>query len=204
MIIEKKHFIYLVNQHGRVAHERGNFATWKQAYEASIEAIYANICSALPRECKNILDIGSGLGGIDVHLAHHYGCSDTRVCLLDGTDDGPEVQWSHKTHNDMSVAFDFLQKNGVKHISSVLPHLFGEVSQKFDLVVSFAAYGFHIHPGNYLEDLKKVVRNDTVIILEIRRTKEDWLRMFVEAFGTPVVLEREKKYVRVAFHVQPQ
>lgn len=201
MIIEKKHFTYLVNQHGRVAHERGNFATWKQAYERSIEAIYANIYEVLPRDCRSILDVGSGLGGIDIHLAHHYGCSDTRICLLDGIDDGPEVQWSHKTHNDMSVAFDFLFKNGVKNVSSVPTHLLGDVSQKFDLVVSFAAYGFHIHPGNYLEDLKKVTHANTVIILEVRRTKEDWLRSFVEAFGTPRVLERQPKYVRVAFRV---
>lgn len=204
MIIEKKHFAYLVTQHGRVSHERADFGKWKQAYEASIGSIYANICTVLPRDCKRILDIGSGLGGIDIHLAHHYGCDDTHVCLLDGIDDPPEVEWSFKPHSNMEVAFDFLSKNGVKKIAGIGPGQLGDVSEKFDLVVSFAAYGFHIHPGDYFEDLKKVVHPGTVIVLEIRRTKEDWLRMFVEAFGTPTVLEREKKYVRVAFDVQPK
>lgn len=199
--IEKKHYEYLVNQHGRVAHERGNFAAWKQAYERSIEAIYANVCTVLPRDCRSVLDIGSGLGGVDIFLSRHYG-SDTHICLLDGDNGNPEVEWSFEPHNSMSVAFDFLYKNGVTNISGVEPgRLDTRKDGEFDLVVSFAAYGFHIHPGNYIEDLKKVTHKSTVIVLEVRRTKEDWLRTFVEAFGTPMVLEREKKYVRVAFHV---
>jgi hypothetical protein len=203
MIIEKKHYNYLVNQHGRVAHERGDFGTWKQAYEASIGSIYKNIYPALPRHCGSVLDIGSGLGGIDLHLAAHYGSS-THICLLDGDNNDPEVKWSFEPHNSMSVAFDFLRKNGVANVSSVAPgQLDTRQPKEFDLVVSFAAYGFHIHPGNYIDDLKKVTHSGTVIILEVRRTKEDWLRIFVEAFGTPTVLEREKKYVRVAFRVQP-
>lgn len=199
MIIEKEHYKYLVNQHGRVAHERGNFAAWKQAYERSIEAIYANACEALPRDCGSVLDIGSGLGGIDIYLSKHFG-SATHICLLDGDNNDPEVKWSFEPHNSMSVAFDFLHKNGVMDYSSVEPgRLDTREKGEFDLVVSFAAYGFHIHPGNYIDDLKKVTHTNTVIILEVRRTKEDWLRTFVETFGTPRVLERQPKYVRVAF-----
>lgn len=200
MIIEKKHFTYLVNQHGRVAHERDDFERWKAAYVASLDAIYANIAPVLPHQCGSILDVGSGLGGIDIHLSHHYG-NEAHVCLLDGDNNDPEVKWSFEPHNSMSMAFDFLHKNGVTDLSSVGPgRLDTRRKGEFDLVVSFAAYGFHIHPGNYLEDLKKVTHDETVVILEVRRTKEEWLRAFVEAFGQPKVLEREKKYVRLAWH----
>lgn len=198
--IEKKHYEYLVNQHGRVAHERTDFAGWKAAYEASLQSIYDNIAPVLPRQCGSILDVGSGLGGIDIHLSRHYG-NEAHVCLLDGDNNDPEVAWSFEPHNSMTVAFDFLHKNGVTNLSSVGPgRLDTRQKQEFDLVVSFAAYGFHIHPGNYLEDLKQVTHPDTVIILEVRRRKEDWLRMFLEAFGEPKVLERAEKYVRLAFH----
>jgi len=73
MIIDKKHFAYLVNQHGRVAHERNDFARWKQAYESSLLAQYLSVQSFLPSQCGSVLDIGSGLGGIDIHLSRHYG-----------------------------------------------------------------------------------------------------------------------------------
>lgn len=199
MIIQKKHFDYLVRQHGRVAHERDDFERWKEAYEASLQAIYQEIAPVLPRNCGNILDIGSGLGGIDIHLSNHYN-NVAHVCLLDGDNGSPEVVSSFEPHNSMGVAFDFLHKNGVTNVSSLGP---GELHKwkgdPFDLVVSFAAYGFHIHPGNYLTDLLKVIDSKTVVIIEIRRTKEDWLLLFLEALGTPKVLSKAEKYVRLAF-----
>lgn len=199
MIIEQKHYRYLVHQRGEGSSERDNFAQWQAAYERSLEAIFENIRPVLPRDCGSVLDIGSGLGGIDIHLSRHLGSS-THFCLLDGDNNDPEVKWSFEPHNSMSIAFDFLHKNGVSNVSSVEPgRLDSREKGEFDLVVSFAAYGFHIHPGNYLDDLKKVTHSGTVIILEVRRSKEDWLRAFMEAFGAPKVLERQQKYVRVAF-----
>jgi hypothetical protein len=200
MIIQKKHFDYLVTQHGRVAHERADFDRWKTAYEASIEHIYTDIRSFLPYKCGSLVDIGSGLGGIDIHLSRHYAHCFPHVCLVDGDNGSPEVQWSFEPHNSMSVALDFLRKNGVTNVSSLLPgNLDRWKGEPFDLAVSFAAWGFHIHPGNYLSDLMKVIHDQTIVILEVRRTKDDWLRAFVEALGMPKVISKAEKYVRIAF-----
>jgi len=199
MIIDKKHFAYLVNQHGRVSHERDDFVRWKQAYEASLLAQYLSVQPFLPSQCDSILDIGSGLGGIDIHLSRHYG-SQPHVCLLDGDNNDPVVKRSFEPHNSMSVAFDFLHKNGVTNVSSVGPgQLNTRAKGEFDLVVSFSAYAFHIHPGEYLADLKHVCHANTVLIFDVRRTKVDWLRDLVDAFGVPKVVEEAEKYMRVAF-----
>lgn len=201
MIIEKRHFAYLVNQHGRVAHEREDFDRWKLAYEASLQSIYDNIAPVLPARCGSVLDIGSGLGGIDIHLHRRYG-SDTRIVLLDGDNGDPQVAWSYAPHNSFSAGYDFLHKNGVTSVSGILPGYLHEWNgPPFDLVVSFAAYGFHIHPGLYLEELQRVVHDETVIILEVRRAKVDWLELFGAAFGVPRVLEKTEKYARLAFRV---
>lgn len=201
MIIDKKHFAYLVNQHGRVAHERDDFDRWKAAYEQSLQAIYESIAPVLPARCGSVLDIGSGLGGIDIHLHRHYG-GDAAFVLLDGDNGDPQVAWSYAPHNSFTVGYDFLHKNGVLNVSSILPGYLGEWSgPPFDLVVSFAAYGFHIHPGLYLDHLQKVIHEDTVIILDVRRTKSDWLELFGSAFGVPRVLEKAEKYARLAFRV---
>jgi SAM-dependent methyltransferase len=201
MIIEKKHFAYLVNQHGRVAHERGDFDRWKVAYEQSLQSIYDNIAPVLPARCGSILDVGSGLGGIDIHLHRHYG-GGTRVVLLDGDNGDPNVVWSYAPHNSLSVGYDFLHKNGVTDVSGILPGYLHEWGgPPFDLVVSFAAYGFHIYPDLYLDHLRKVIHDDTVIILEVRRAKTDWLKVLGGAFGVPRVLEKAEKYARLAFRV---
>jgi hypothetical protein len=200
MIIHENHFQYLVNQRGEVAHERADFNRWQAAYEASLEAIYQNIVPVLPHECGSLLDIGSGLGGIDIHLSRHYAHCFPHICLLDGDNGNPEVDWSFEPHNSMAVAFDFLHKNGVTDVSSLSPgNLDKWKGEPFDLVMSFAAWGFHIHPGNYLGDLMKVIHDQTVVIVEVRRTQEEWLRLFVEALGAPKVLFRANKLVRLAF-----
>lgn len=199
MIIDRQHFEYLVNQHGRVAHAKDDFIKWTAAYEDSLRGIYVNIRPALPSRCNSILDIGSGLGGIQLYLWAHYK-EETQVILLDGDENGPEVKWSYAPHNSMAVAFNFLHKNGLTRVGSIGPTSLDKWDgPPFDLVVSFAAWGFHFPPGSFIADLKKCTHKGTVIITEIRRTKPDWLREMVLAFGQPTVLERAKKYVRVAF-----
>lgn len=198
MIIEPKHFEYLVIQHGNVAHEQKNFVKWKAAYEASLQTLYEQIKSSLPKTCCNLLDIGSGLGGIDILLRQHYGDSLETMWLLDGLNDPPEVKSSFKTFNNAKVTLDFQAKNGVTNarvITDTKP--VGVV----DLVVSFSAYGFHIHPGDYLQDIKEVIHKDTVILLDVRRTKRVWLELFVGEFGVPKVLHQAEKYVRLGFRV---
>lgn len=201
MIIEPKHFEYLVVQHGSVSNARHDFEKWKAAYEASLRSIFDQILPALPESCGSILDIGSGLGGIDVLLAGHYDFRPA-VRLVDGESDPPIVKQSFEPFNDMKVAGDFLWKNGVKDFGYYTPGnlaMAAEKEGKFDLVVSFFAYAFHIHPGNYLDDLLKVIRKDTIVVLDVRRSKEVWLQILVDALGVPKVLHRAEKYVRVAF-----
>lgn len=199
MIIEKKHFEYLVNQHGRIASAREDFAKWRAAYDASLSGIDASVADSLPKNCGSILDIGSGLGGIDVLLARRYD-SAPHVALLDGIETGPEVLWSFVPHNSMTVARDFLAKNGVNDVSCIAHNALDDwKGEPFDLVVSFAAWAFHFDPGELIPDLKKHIHDGTVIICDVRKSKPEWLRKLVEAFGQPKVLERAEKYVRVSF-----
>ncbi len=194
MNIDQKHFEYLVIQHGKVSDHRHDFSKWKKAYEESLADIFASILPALPAQCSSVLDVGSGLGGINVLVAKHYSPQPS-IHLLDGLDAEPVVHQSFKPFSNAQVAYDFQSKNGVDVVecTEAVP------SRQFDLVHSYFAYGFHIHPGDYLPDLKKAVHEKTVLIFDVRRSKKEWLREFVEAFGVPKVLFTAEKYVRVAF-----
>lgn len=205
MNVNKDHYKYLVIQRGEVAHEAGNFERWKLAYEKSLDTIYQDIRPVLPAPCQRLLDVGSGLGGIDALLYRHYK-GDTTIHLLDGAKTEPVVKKSFEPYNDMVTAVHFLESNGVlrNRVVYYTPETVQSMlaaQERYDLVVSFAAYGFHIHPGNYLQDIKRAIHRDTVLVFDVRRTKDEWLRLFVEAFGIPRVLRKEPKYVRVAFRV---
>lgn len=197
MIVSKDHFRYLYIQRGEVsdAYKHG-FDAWKEAYEASLAAIADSIAPALPASATEILDVGGGMGGIGVLLSGRYPTAGYRV--LDGVSDPPEVRSHSKTFNDATCAASFLSANGVKNFGFYEP--WDEFDRKFDLVISFAAWGFHIIPGDYLDRVKNALAPGATVILDVRKTRTDWLETLVHGFGRPShILERGKKHVRLAW-----
>lgn len=198
MIIEPSHYEYLSIQHGSIASEENlaDFTKWKAAYENSLKEIVKNIRPALPAECGSILDIGGGLGGIDIVLAKYF--KGAMVSILDGLDCPPHVHKHNLPFSNADVAKDFHRKNGNPHIQCIWPQ--PSVAEHYDLIVSFAAYGFHIDPEDYRWTLQNVVRPHTVMIFDVRKERPEWLKRFVQLFGQPThVLHRAEKYVRLAF-----
>ena len=105
----------------------------------------------------------------------------------------------NKSFNDAAVTADFLRCNGVKRHKHY-PPMTQKFDEKFDLVWSFAAWGFHIYPGDYLDQVKEALAPKAVVILDVRKTRDDWLAMLIHAFGKNLqVLERGKKHVRVVW-----
>ena len=196
MIIEPKHFEYLKIQRGEVSDALPDFQRWKLAYEQSLGNIFRSIVGSLPSECVALCDVGSGLGGIDILLAQHYG-GDVAIGLVDGFNDPPEVVSHAATFNNMDVALDFHRKNGMKNTYGMEP--LRDWHGDYDLFVSFAAYAFHIPPTTYLAKLLKHSHKGTKFIFDVRRTQKIYLEQLVEALGVPVVVEKGAKYVRCVF-----
>jgi len=44
----------------------------KELYYSDLEKEYFSIKKILPKKCSKILDIGSGIAGIDIFLSRHY------------------------------------------------------------------------------------------------------------------------------------
>lgn len=195
MIIEPNHFEYLSIQRGEVSDHRHDFEKWKLAYLGSLKEIAETIWPHLPPAAERVLDIGSGLGGIDLLLARKY--KTAQFDLLDGTDYKPHVYNHNIPFSNADVALDFHRKNGNTRVECIWPRI--PEDRKYDLVVSFAAYCFHIAPINYIDQLSRAVRPDTRIIFEVRRERKDWLTTLVKLFGKPVVLAKREKFVRLGF-----
>lgn len=206
MKIDPSHFEYLHIQRGEVSDAYSGadpFKSWKKAYELSLSNIFDSIRPVLPDRCARVIDIGSGLGGIDVLLAHHYEKVTGQqpvVCLIDGVEDKPTVEWHFKTFSNQARALDFLKTNDVQYPCYFSP-LHWPKKTHADLIVSFAAYCFHVPAGDYIDEIKQSSSDHTVKIFEVRKTRRDWLEMLVRAFGRPRVLHTTEKMVRCAFNV---
>lgn len=201
MIIEPAHFEYLSIQRGEVSDKLAlGFEAWKLAYLSSLKEIAETIWPVLPKHCGHVLDIGSGLGGIDLLLSKRF--KTAQFDLLDGMDYKPHVYNHNIPFSNAGVALDFHHKNGNERVECVWPVV--PPGRKYDLVVSFAAYCFHIGPVSYWEQLQKAVHPETTIIFEVRRERRDWLTQLVKAFGKPTVLAKREKFVRVGFRCAQQ
>ena len=69
MIVEDSHFAYLKLQKGALHGLADDRAAWLAAYQQSLVEDLASMAPYLPETCRNVLDVGSGLGGIDVLLS---------------------------------------------------------------------------------------------------------------------------------------
>lgn len=202
MWITPAQFKYLYIQRGEVADAfHDGFEAWKNAYEQSLANIMASIDPVLPDRCDRLLDVGSGLGGIDVLLARRF--PDCTVVTLDGANDKSVVRSHRETFNNVELTKSFLRDNGVAHhVHCTVPYV-GPFPQKFDLVVSFAAWGFHLPPEMYLDLVTEALNPGAVIILDVRRDKQlAYVPKFNEAWGSPRLLETGKKHVRLAWKVR--
>lgn len=199
MIVEPQHFEYLVVQRGGISDLRDDFPAWLEAYERTLEADFQTIKSVLPHEARTLLDVGGGLSGIGAKINQHYG-GGLCVCVLDSKAKPPVVTRHAKPYNNATITQNFLLKNGVRDSRFYAPE--DEFDLTFDIVVSTQAWGFHFAPEPYLSRLEHHIHSGTTVVLDIRRSRTDWLEEFDDVFaeGHKVLQEREK-WLRTAFGV---
>lgn len=198
--VEDKHFDFLSIQRGDIADLAGNRAEWEHAYVDGLYRRFENIRPHLPPKVVNMLDVGSGLGGINAIINQEYG-GNCHVHLIDGVADKPRVVTHSQTFNDMSIAKDFLKKNGVKNFGFTSPA--DTVKKrgwiKYDLIFSFASYCFHYAPKVYLDYILHHSHKDTVFIFDVRKDKLSWQEDLNEALKPMGIIWEGKKAVRMVY-----
>lgn len=199
-VIDDSHFAYLAIQKGRLDGLRHDRAAWEIAYSEALVACFASIEKFLPGKVSSILDVGSGLGGIDILLDRHFG-GDVRLCLLDGLDDPPVMQSHAQTFSNSRVAADFLRKNGVAGDIVYIPPGVGE-PVRCELVVSFGSWCFHYPPEHYLEFVDDCCVWGTILILDVRKDRPAWRRALEARFRPIGVALHSKKFARTVWRVE--
>lgn len=189
---------YLIAQRGELSDLAGNPTVWLDAYRASLQTDFDEIGHHLPAHCAALLDIGSGLGGIDALLARAYG-HPPDIWLLDGAYDAPVMTRHDLTFSSRSVALDLLRANGIGgSVGYVTPAETCDAITLplFDLVLSFQAWCFHFPPQAYLALALRHLTQGGRLIVDVRRDKPVWDADLGRALEHIVTVRDRPKYER--------
>lgn len=185
--------------------ERFRIKKIAELYNRDLQSILDNIKNYLPRNAGNILDIGSGMAGIDLFIARHYDLS-VDIYLLDKEGISEEIvagfhsnQSKFSYYNSFSLASQFLETNGISVTKIHTVNIDAEpfpVAVGFDLIISLLSWGFHYPVDAYIDNVYRALNNNGVLILDIRKNT-DGEKKLEEKFGKkPVCIEHGKEHAR--------
>jgi SAM-dependent methyltransferase len=179
----KQYFEFLIPQRTRLTTE---YALTETSSDDQINSSlttmmlkdYNMIKEHLPSKVDNILDIGCGLGLIDIALYHHYD-KNANLYLLDKTNSitkDTSVRGFNKEYifyNSMDATKDTLSSNGVNE-NNILLYEANDISvdelnkNSFDLILSLLSCGWHYSIETYVDLIKNTLSDNGMLILDIR------------------------------------
>lgn len=206
IVVSDTQFEYLRVQKGSLFELSHDRQRWQRAYEKDLQQTYYEIQKYLPETCWGVLDVGSGLGGIDILLTRHYADDPPYIHLLDGEADAPVMRVHRRTFNSMAVARDFLTTNGVRgdrfgYFTTASQNL----PRPYDLVLSLGSWCFHFPPDTYLPLLMSGggLHMDSVIIVDVRTRKPAYEQQLASWLDRVAVIRETPKYTRSVYRRKP-
>jgi SAM-dependent methyltransferase len=197
-------FKYLHVQRGEISDALENGRShWNDAYNHSIADIMKSIRPALPPVVNTVLDVGSGMGGLNIMLDRFYHKKENvrpRFWLLDGIGDDPVAVRYPDTFSNFRIAKRFLMDNGLgmSQVNHIHPRQ-DNFGQTFDLIVSWASWCFHYPPDMYLDRVLASCHDETILILDVRTYNIRWLQTLLEFFDIIGTVYNSRKLVRHVF-----
>lgn len=127
----------------------------------------------------NILDIGCGLGVIDVLLSKHY--PNANFYLQDKSepiDFNKKYNGFNETYqyyNNIDLLKEFVTNNGLKTFNIVDGEEIRSIILKFDVIMSLLSCGWHYSLLSYLDFIKGHLNDDGILIIDVRNETEEGL-----------------------------
>lgn len=182
-----RYFKYLFPQRTRLKTEYGlslesSSDDINKALTSMMLKDYDMIKEFLPENVSKTLDIGCGVGLIDIALYHHYN-RNIKLYLLDKTNDIDEntsIRGFNKEYvfyNSMNSTIDTLTSNGVD-LFDIFEYEVSEdninilKTEKYDVIISLLSCGWHYSIETYIDLIKNTLSPDGVLILDIRHNTD--------------------------------
>ena len=179
--------------------QRSGYKDWRADFWADMKLEYEMMKQYLPKECHCIVDIGCGVGGIDVFLSKHYGNPD--LWLFDnqinsdkvvyGFDNGKSFYNSFEATRDLMKVNDILNCH-LHDIRNREPAIYG----KADLVVSLLSWGYHYPVSEYIDYVYAILSENGVVIMDVRE-KTDGIEQLRKVFSCVEIIKTFNKADRI-------
>ena len=160
---------------------------------------YEIIRKHLPCDCDSLLDIGCGVGGIDVCTYRHYEPKSIDLYMLDKTHIERNVFYGFNekaaVYNSLLVAKELLISNGVPerriNLIEATDNNDIAIDKQVDLVISLLSWGFHYPIGLYLDSVQRILRKNGKLVVDIRKNT-DGMDLLEKAFGNTQVISESQ------------
>ena len=132
----------------------------------------------LPNSVNTIMDIGCGLGIINIYLNKFFEKKPI-FFLLDKNRIDRKIKYgfslNYESYNDLNETKNILLEN---EINSTCVHLFDverqfQINKKIDLVISLKSMGYHYPINSYIELFRNCCTKNTVFIYDIGENQYD-------------------------------
>lgn len=144
-----------------------------------------------------VLDIGCGMAGIDVLLAHHYK-NQSKITIADKQGVSSEINCGYhekaeafSNYHDFKAALKLLEINGVNNVECIDLNFQKLPEGKFDIVISLLSWGFHYPIDTYHPNLNI----GGIIISDVRKNTKGIEQL--SKYGKVEIIKTSKKYERV-------
>lgn len=150
--------------------------TRKFDFQEQMEWEYNLIKDLLPVKCNSVLDIGCGIGGIDVMIYQHYYFK-PKIYLFDFIDQmyDKKIQYGFNEkyygYNSKEQTIKFMNANGVKQYEYIDASAGIPITKltNVDLIISLLSWGYHYSVDTYIEQVLPILSDDGILIMDIRQ-----------------------------------
>lgn len=179
--------------------QRSGYSNHKEGYKKDIEKEYELMLPCLPDKCNSVLDIGCGVGGINVLLSKHY--NHPELHLLDNSIVSDKIVYGYTDkesyYNSFDATKELMDVNGITNYKLIdINGSFPKINN-IDIVLSLLACGFHYSISYYIENIYNVITDDGVLIFDMRK-ETDQLSIVQSYFKDISEIETiNKKSIRI-------
>ena len=175
----------------------------KRLFSLDMVREYNIIKNYIPKNPKNILDIGSGVAGIDIMLHKHYKDKEIDFHLLDKTEVNSKVYYGIEKeaayYNSLNIAKNILMANGIEEKNIHTQEVRGKEifpGKRFDMIISLISWGFHYPVNTYIDEVYDALVTGGVLIIDVRKNTEGE-DLLLKKFGLESVIYEAQKYRRM-------
>ena len=150
-----------------------NLSSLNNKFYNDLNAEFNDLKNFLPKNVNNILDIGCGIGAINIFLNNFYNGS-ANFHLIDKDYVSKKVIYGYKKsnaegYNDLSLTKEFLKKNNINQNSISIYDADKDKLKKikYDLVISLISWGYHYPLEVYIDYIKESSSEETIYIFDI-------------------------------------